>query len=253
MGSFWSGGAELVDTSPMRKLDILTGCFVGSLAIGIGGCADQSGGSADGSKNVGVTEAQNLGAARTTFETAEDPPFNAGTRFAAGQLAESQNQPDLALEQYREAIKIDPKHQQSLYRLGVLNTQTKQYPAAIEAWKQYVKVTNGNPTAYSNLAFCLEISGKGSEAEAAYKSGIKKDPKNEPCRVNYGLFLARTGREKEAIEQLSAVLPPAKVHYNLASVYETVGRADEARAQYRKALEVDPEFWEARSRLSRLD
>lgn len=238
----------------MRKPYTLMGLVIGSLAITLPGCSNPSANENDAAmKNVGVNDAQNLSASRTTFESSEDPPFQAGTRFAAGQLAESQGQPDLALEQYREAIKLDPKHQPSLYKLGVLYTQAKQYPQAVEAWKQYVKVTGGDSTAYSNLAFCLEISGKGSEAEAAYKSGIKKDPKNEPCRVNYGLFLARTGREKEAIEQLSAVLPPAKVHYNLASVYETVGRSNEARAQYQKALELDPEFWEAKSRLSRLD
>jgi cytochrome c-type biogenesis protein CcmH/NrfG len=39
-----------------------------------------------------------------------------------------------AVEQYREALKIDPKHQPSLYRLGMIYTQQKAYPQAIETW-----------------------------------------------------------------------------------------------------------------------
>ena len=66
-------------------------------------------------------------------------------------------------------------------------------------------------------------------------------------------MLARNGRDQEAVIQLSAVLKPAEVHYNLASVYESVGKKPEARREYQKALELDPRLWEAQVRLSKLD
>ena len=66
-------------------------------------------------------------------------------------------------------------------------------------------------------------------------------------------MLARNDRKDEAVAQLSAVLKPAEVHYNLASVYEQVGRKAEAKQEYEKALELDPKLWEAQSRLSKLD
>jgi tetratricopeptide (TPR) repeat protein len=198
-------------------------------------------------------DADALSAQRSTFDNVKDPPLTADTRFAAGQLAESQNQLDAAVGQYREAIKLNPKHQPSIYRLAVLHTKAQQYPQAIEMWKQYVKATNGSATAYSNLAFCYDLAGKPEDAEDAFKTGVQNEPQNEPCRVNFGLFLARQGRKDEAIEQLSTVLKPAEVHYNLASIYEQTGRKAEARSEYERAIELDPQLWEAKSRLANLE
>jgi tetratricopeptide (TPR) repeat protein len=184
------------------------------------------------------------------FEKMKDPPLNAQTHFAAGQLAESQNNVSVAVTQYELARQRDHKHEGSLYRLGVLYSQMKNYPKAIEAWKDYASVTKESPTAMSNLGFCCELAGRNDEAEAAYKKGISKDPKNQPCRINYGLMLARNGHINEAMQQLQSVLPPAEVHYNLASVYQAQGRKEQARQEYQKAVELNPAFTDAKNRLA---
>ncbi|HEY7089242.1 MAG TPA: tetratricopeptide repeat protein [Tepidisphaeraceae bacterium] len=219
--------------------------------ITVCGCADKK--DQGGIQPVGQADANVLNASHSRFDTPQDPPFTADTRYAAGQLAESQGAAAAAIDQYNQALKLDPKHQASLYRLAVLYTQARDYPQAIESWKQYVKATNSSATAYSNLAFCYEVAGQMSEAESAYKSGIEREPKNSPCRINYGLMLARTGRIQEGMSQLAEVLSPAEVHYNVASVYEQQGRTDDAREEYQKALDLDPKLWEAQSRLSKLD
>ncbi len=186
---------------------------------------------------------------QSRFETTEEPPVNAATHFAAGQLAESQNDSARALEQYRKAIKLNSRHLPSLYRMGVVYAELKQYPQAIETWKQYIKAADGSAVGYSNLGFCCELAGRFDEAEAAYRKGIEKDPKSRPCRINYGLMLARSDHEAEATTQLQAVLTPAEVHYNLGSVYELRGKIAQAREEYQKALSVDPGFADARTRL----
>ena len=50
-------------------------------------------------------------------------------------------------------------------------------------------------------------------------------------------MLARQQRLAEAMAQLQAVLTPAESHYNLASVFEAQKRTEQAKAEYRKALE----------------
>ena len=65
-----------------------------------------------------------------------------------------------------------------------------------------------------------------------------------------GLF---QGRRAEALTQLQTVLSPAEAHYNLGSVYELQGKNDQAAADYRKALELDPQFQDAKSRLTALE
>jgi Tfp pilus assembly protein PilF len=97
------------------------------------------------------------------------------------------------------------------------------------------------------------MSGDPVRAEQAYKDGLARDPKNQPCRVNYGLMLARNHRVEEATQQLAAVLSPAEVSYNLAAIDEQQGAIAQARDGYKKALEQHPHMTAAQSKLAALD
>ena len=207
------------------------------------------------SDNSSITSAAPDGAMnspRNPFETSQDPPISAETHFAAGQLAETQGDTAGAVKQYQETLKLDPKHKRALYRQSVCFSQLKKFPEAVASWKKYIEATGGEANGYSNLGFCHELAGQTDEAETAYLRGIERDPKNVPCRTNYGLMLARLGRTAEGTLQLQAVLTPAEVHYNLASVLEHQNRKEAAKAEYRKALELDPKFQDAQTRLSAL-
>ena len=189
---------------------------------------------------------------RPGFDQRNDPPFTAETRFAAGWLAENQGDARLAIRQYQEALKLDPGHVSSLYRLGVLHTRLQDKDKAVAAWKQYLRATGDSASGYANLGFCYEMFGDNESAEQAFRAGIGKEPLNRACRVNYGLMLARQARFDEAREQLAAVLTPAQVHYNLGSVFEQQGDAHRARGEYERALSLDPQFRDAKTRLEGL-
>jgi tetratricopeptide (TPR) repeat protein len=187
-----------------------------------------------------------------SFDTAEEPPINADTHFAAGQLAESQGDVSRATKQYEEALKLDANHKNALFRLGAVYTQSKRFNEAIAIWQRYLKATNNSAAASGNLGLCYERAGRMEEAELAYKAGIARDPEDAACRINYGLMLARRDRLDEALAQLQTVLTPAEVHYNLGSVFEQQGKKEQAKAYYRKALDLDPKLADARSRLAGL-
>ena len=106
---------------------------------------------------------------------------------------------------------------------------------------------------YSNLGFCHELAGDPAEAERAYRTGIERDSDSTPCRINYGLMLARHGRIEEGVAQMQAVLSEAEVHFNVGSVHEGQGRLELARMEYRKALELDPKLRDATLRLEKLN
>jgi tetratricopeptide (TPR) repeat protein len=233
----------------MRARFLLVPAFAVFLLVG---CHQDNKDDVQGIRPVNPEAAQEMNANRSQFDTVQDPPLNADTRYAAGQLAESQNNTQLAIKQYNECIKTNPNHTLALYRLGVCYSQLKQFPQAIETWNNYIKVTKGAAVGYSNLGFCYELAGQRDEAENAYKKGIQRDPYNQACRVNYGLMLARTGKTSEAINQLQVVLAPAEVHYNIGSVYEQLGRKEQAKAEYKKALELDPNLVDAQTKLASL-
>ncbi len=182
-----------------------------------------------------------------------EPALTADTRYAAGQVAESQGDTARAITQYQEALKLDPKQPLPLLRLGILYTTTQQYDAAVAIWKRYINATGGAAAGYSDLGVCLEQATRIGEAESAFRAGIAKEPANEACRVNYGLMLARQGRLGDAATQMQAVLPAAQVHYNLASVLQSQGKKDLAKAEFRKAIAANPEMTDAKERLAELD
>ena len=216
-----------------------------------GGCGKRR--KSDPMNSVNDVRANALDEERERFEANRDPPLNAETHYAAGQLAEAHGSPAQSIEQYQRALKIDPDHLPSMYRLGVIHARLKQYDDAIEVWQRYVKASRESAVAYSNLGLCYEFAGRSDQAERAYQRGIERDSASGPCRVNYGIMLARHGRTNEAVFQFQAVLSPAEVHYNLASVFEGMGRLDDARLEYRKAIELNPRMGDAVARLNRLE
>jgi tetratricopeptide (TPR) repeat protein len=226
-------------TAIMRTMHL---SVVSGIALFIIGCATTS-----------TQNASPKGGPSADATPVKEPAFSAETRFAAGQLAESQNNSKDAISQYQEALKIDPNHLGSLYRLAVVYAQLKQWPKAIETWERYVTATGEAATAYADLGFCHELAGEPDKAEVAYQAGIAKDAKNVPCRVNYGLMLARKGQVNEATLQWQFVLSEAEIHYNLGSVYAQQGRKEQARIEYNKAVELDPKLIDAKTKLAALD
>jgi tetratricopeptide (TPR) repeat protein len=187
---------------------------------------------------------------KTTY--APEPALNVETRFAAGRLAETQGRFDCAVVQYEQAVRLDQSHVASLYRLAVVHTKTKQYDKAVAIWKRYIKATGDVASGYSNLGFTYEMAGDIENAETAYKEGIQRDANSIPCRTNYGLMLARQNRNVEAEVQLSSVLKPDEVSYNLAAVYEQQGAIAQAKEELEKAIKVNPGNVDAQQKLANL-
>ena len=230
---------------------LLLPCLASALLFG---CAsNNNSSSAYPVHGVAPATAAKLDAAHSSFDAQKDPPFNVSTRIAAGQLAEVQGAPESAIAQYKEALKIDPNCSPALFRLGVLYTEQKQFTLAIDDWKKYQKVTKNSAASYSDMGYTLEMAGQNHEAEDTYKKGIAADPKCEVCRVNYGLMLARHGRVDEAILQLQTVLTPAEMHYDIASIYELQNRRELAKEEFRRSIDADPAFSDAKMRLAKLD
>lgn len=191
--------------------------------------------------------------AHQKFDLVKEPDINASTRLAAGKLAESRGDWGMAIKQYEAALHAQPRDPRALHHLAAAYTMTGQFDQAESLWLRYIEATGRSADAYNNLAQCYEYAKRPADAEKAYRSAIAADPRNVFARTNFGLMLVREGRVDQGREQMAAVLPPAEVHYNVASVLELQGNKTLARSEYLRALEKDPQMSDARKRLASME
>jgi len=187
------------------------------------------------------------------IQVAPEPEINFDTRLAAGKLAESRGDWEGAVQQYERANRMRPKDIGALHALGVAYTVLKRYDDGIRTWQRVIDLSGGSSGAWNNLAQCYEYAGRTKEAEHAYRTAIAMDPQSAIARTNYGLMLVRGGQIDEGRQQMLQVLPPAEVHYNIASVLESQGKITLAKSEYIQALKVDPRMDDARKRLARIE
>lgn len=196
-----------------------------------------------------------LGCSHTADKSAinDQQKFTAQTYYAAGQIAESQHEIGRAINEYRLSLNAPGPHAPSLYRLAVLYTQRKDYPQAIEIWKQYVSATYGSALAYGDLAYACQLAGKFADATSAYDQALRKEPSNPTVRVNYGLMLAGKGNIPAAQNQLSGILTQPQVHYQIGIACQENRNYTEARNQFTQAIALDPQLFDAKVRLAELN
>jgi Tfp pilus assembly protein PilF len=178
------------------------------------------------------------------------PPISAQTHIAAGVLAEQGKMPDQAESSYRQAVALEPNNQAAIFSLArVLNSQ-KKFDESIPLWERLVVLSKGSADSYSNLGFTYDQAKRDQDAELAFRRAISIDPSHRRSRLNYSQLLARQGRMGDAANQMSAVLPPAAVHFNLGLLYERAGKTDTARKHYVRSLQFDPQFRKSADRLA---
>jgi len=107
-----------------------------------------------------------------------------------------------------------------------------------------------NATGYSNLAFPAKSWPViAPPRNRPIEKASRKIPRTRACRVNFGLMLAPRQQALGSDDPAPTVLTAAEVHYNLASVMEQQGNKEQARAEYRKALDLDPNMSDAQVRV----
>jgi tetratricopeptide (TPR) repeat protein len=100
-----------------------------------------------------------------------------------------------------------------------------------------------------NEAMQLQIGGKLAEAEAIYRDVLENDPENPDANHLLGLIRSEEDNNDEAvalIEKAIGLHPnAAPFHHNIAGIYRRMGRLQEAEAEFRRAIELKPDYGEA--------
>jgi serine/threonine protein kinase/tetratricopeptide (TPR) repeat protein len=149
--------------------------------------------------------------------------------------------PDKAIETYQQAIALDPGYYRSHEQLGAFYYFRGEYASAVEQFQESIKWAPGRFVAYSDLGAALMDLGKFDEAETALMESLNLR-ETAPALNNLGALRAYQRRDVEAVGYYERAVALDANDYvnieNLGDSYRRVGRLVNAKAAYRKAMNL---------------
>jgi tetratricopeptide (TPR) repeat protein len=154
-------------------------------------------------------------------DTAAKSPASALVRNNLGRALAAQGRADEAIAEYREGLRIDPRHAATLSKLGN----------------------------------ALADQGRFEEAAREYAKALEVDPRDHKTHNNHARVLLRLGRVEDGVRELEAAarLRPdyGIARYNLAGILVRLGRAPEAVAHLEAVAALPDEDAALRARAAR--
>jgi len=171
-----------------------------------------------------------------------------------------------ATEEFSKATEIDPMF--ALAWVGVADSHSlllgrrdvrdeDLLPIIEDAVKNALAIDNGLGEAYASLGLMHATQGRNDEAETAYQKAIELSPSYASAYQWYSRHVGTDPlRILESIDliQKAAILDPSStiISLTLGGVYRNKGLYTLAERQYRKVIELDPDFAAAYHYLSYL-
>lgn len=144
-------------------------------------------------------------------------------------------------------------------RLGIAYLQRDEASEAKQKLLTSINEDRKNPAAWYSLGYYYEATGNRKQAEKDYLYAIKLAPSSGIPKNNYGTFLCRQGRYKEAIKQfMAAVDSPG--YFDSAHAYENAGicsmlipNEKQAKQYFTRALFNNPKLPTSLLELAKID
>jgi tetratricopeptide (TPR) repeat protein len=150
----------------------------------------------------------------------------------------------------RAALSIDSRLPMHHNWLGLVLQRREDYRAAEQEFRDTIEIAPELTGVMANLGGLYLRLGRVPEAVAILKQAVRQDPRNLESRTNLISALGREGdldgarREVEEAEEMGQQAP--QFYTALGYALHHGGRADEALAALRRALELDPQTAAAR-------
>ncbi len=174
------------------------------------------------------------------FENIRPAVGNAESHYLLACHYQERNRHREAVEEFRKAIAINPKHLKAYNSLGVSFDHLKNYPLAIESYKRALSINPDLDYVQNNLGYSYLLSGSFDEAVKAFQKALALNPGIKRFHNNLGLAYAEKGQFNLALNEFKKAGEEASAHYNIGQFYFKKGLYKEARNHYAAALELNP-------------
>ena len=144
-----------------------------------------------------------------------------------------------AIQDYTEAVRINPKNTNAYYNRGNSYRSLGRYQNAAEDYTAVLRIDPKYANAYFNRAVTHNCLGEFRNAAQDYSEVIRLTPQNAGAYNSHGDARFCLGEYRLAIEDYSEVIrldPENAIAYNnRGNAYNKLGDRENARADYEKA------------------
>ena len=175
----------------------------------------------------------------------KEPAKSSIPHINLGMAYEEKHLLDKAMEQYKLALKADPKDAQGYNNLGMVYEQKGLIDQAIDQYQIALKLNPNYIQSYINMGIALSDKHLPDKAVEQYRLALKLDPNNAMAHNNIGGVYRQKSLIEEAIKeyQLALKLDPTNVlaSINLGAVSEEKDLIDQAIEYYEIAVKSEPD------------
>ncbi len=159
-----------------------------------------------------------------------------------------------AVEQFKQALKIDSRFNLALENLQYLFAETGIEDPDVKRWKAEVEKDPENDEVVLRLGVSYHNMGKTDEAVRVLRELVERNPDHYMAHIHLGGALKAQGLYQEALKHYQAaadnVNKSTVFHTDLGEIYYNLGRTEEAVTELRAAIKLDSEYWRSHFLLS---
>jgi tetratricopeptide (TPR) repeat protein len=156
----------------------------------------------------------------------------------AGEAQDEMRNHAAAIDQFRAAVKADPKEPNVHFGLGYLLWTQNQFEEAAQEFQAELANVPGSAQALAFLANSYMQLNRSAEALPLIQKAIQIDPRLARAHLDLGILYVDGNRREDAIREfnLAAKLSPedSNPHWRLARLYQSMGRKQEAALEFQK-------------------
>jgi tetratricopeptide (TPR) repeat protein len=177
------------------------------------------------------------------FWFGDDPP---GTFSRRGRPPAIQRGSDLAMADFTEAIRLDPKNPVAHGNRGNAYLASGQHARAVADYTEAIRLDAGNPVRYVARAHAYQAVD-WDRAVADFDEAIRRDPNEPNHRVSRVNAFGKKGLWNQVIAELTETIhgdPTNALGYALrATAHNGMGRFDRSIPDADEAIRLDPQLF----------
>jgi tetratricopeptide (TPR) repeat protein len=156
----------------------------------------------------------------------------------AGEALDQMQNHQGAMDEFRAAVKADPKAPNAHFGLGYLLWTQDQFEEAAKEFQAELANVPENALALAYLADADNHLGKQDDALPLAERSVQIDPTIAKAHAVLGILYADRERKDDAVREFKAAIKLAPnyqdPHWRLARLYQAMGKQQEAKAEFEK-------------------